>query len=153
MVYSLLPLTEEGLLPAGTDVDRIVDRGDERELNALLASYFRRRGDLRRLAEGVLSEPQFVHDELDRIAPVSAMQALRANQRLAEIALTSRWIFIRDAREEGASWSAVGAALGMTKQAAWSWYREQIERQENLPPEFHPEADRARRVLVDEDPA
>ena len=50
------------------------------------------------------------------------------------------------AREAGAEWSEIGAALGVSKQAAWEFYTPKIEQQETYAGEFH-DADRARAAL------
>lgn len=52
---------------------------------------------------------------------------MQANARLVDLLTDRRWVVMRQAREEGASWTAIGTALGMTKQAAQDWYRCQID--------------------------
>jgi hypothetical protein len=36
---------------------------------------------------------------------------------------------MRQAREEGSSWSQVGAALGMSRQAAYDFYRRRLDQE------------------------
>jgi hypothetical protein len=50
------------------------------------------------------------------------------------------------AREAGASWSQIGASLGMTKQGAQDWYRRKIADQEQYVGDLH-DADRARAAV------
>lgn len=55
---------------------------------------------------------------------VSAFEALTAARCLAEqIQRTAHGWIITEARKEGRSWSDIGRALGMTKQAAWELYQ------------------------------
>jgi hypothetical protein len=67
---------------------------------------------------------------LAEFPPVTAVEALAANAQLVTLLTSRRWYVIQAAREEGASWDAVGIALGMTGQDARDWYREQITRRE-----------------------
>ncbi|MBB3053540.1 hypothetical protein FHS23_004594 [Prauserella isguenensis] len=133
-----------GLLPAGIDLEAVLRDGDERELNATWNTYFERefcrRADAR--SDG---DPVFGH-VLAGLAPVTAVQALEANRRLVELMTGRRWVVMRDAREAGASWAEIGAALGMSRQAAHEWYQRKIELQEQRVPEFHDTA-RSRAVL------
>ena len=41
------------------------------------------------------------------------------------------------AREAGASWADIGAALGMSKQGAQDWYRRKVGEQTRYVPELH----------------
>lgn len=85
---------------------------------------------------------------LDGLPEVTALQALQANARLVDLLTDRRWVVIRQAREEGATWSAIGAALGSTKQAAQDWYRHQIELLELHGGDLH-DTERARAALDD----
>lgn len=61
--------------------------------------------------------------ELDSDDPVELLRALKhADQQL------DTWLrqYVAAARERGVSWSAIGEALGMTKQAAWEYYNADI---------------------------
>ncbi|MFF0267692.1 hypothetical protein [Kribbella sp. NPDC004536] len=62
---------------------------------------------------------------------VSGIEALRASRRVVELLTAARWHMIRQARAEGSSWSQVGAALGMSKQAAYDFYRRKVDQQED----------------------
>lgn len=57
------------------------------------------------------------------IPRVTPLEALAASRVLAEQLQRSRWWIAAEARKRGASWAEIGAALGMTKQAAWEGYR------------------------------
>lgn len=52
---------------------------------------------------------------------------------------------------QGASWSQIGAAVGMSKQAAYDWYERKISEQEKYVPTSH-DALRARAVLEEDEP-
>lgn len=54
---------------------------------------------------------------------VTALEALAASRVLAEQLHASRWWIAGEARKQGCSWAEIGAALGMTKQAAWEGFR------------------------------
>ena len=61
---------------------------------------------------------------------VTGLEALRASRRVVELLTGSRWHMIRQAREEGSSWSQVGRALGVSKQAAYDFYRRNLDQQD-----------------------
>ena len=86
---------------------------------------------------------------------VSAVDGLRANERIVSLLTGWRYQAMRQAREEGHSWSEIGAALNMSKQAAWESYKLSIESQERYVPEFFQPADseRYRAQLTDSVPA
>src|SRR3954453_12322458 len=63
---------------------------------------------------------------LDALPSVTALQALQANAQLVELVIGRRWYVMQAARETGATWIEVGAALGMTGQEAEDWYRDKI---------------------------
>ena len=85
-------------------------------------------------------------DVLDKLPEVSALDALAANRDLVNLLIGRRWSVMRDAREAGASWSAIGAALGMSKQGAQDWYRRKIAEQEQQIADLH-DTERAQRAL------
>jgi hypothetical protein len=66
------------------------------------------------------------------LPPVTALESLAVAHRLAELLIGRRWIDMERAREQGATWTEIGAALGMSKQGAFDWYRNAIERQRAL---------------------
>jgi predicted DNA-binding protein YlxM (UPF0122 family) len=82
---------------------------------------------------------------------VSALDGLRANERIVNLLTGRRWHAMRRAREEGHSWSEIGAALNMSKQAAWESYKRAIEHQERYVPDlFKPtDSERYRAQLTD----
>src|SRR5262245_33818368 len=78
------------------------------------------------------------------------LRALAANARLVRLLTGWRWITMLDAREQGATWDEVAAALGMDGAAeARDVYRAAIERQERYGAEFGHDAARARAALDD----
>jgi hypothetical protein len=67
---------------------------------------------------------------LAELPGVSGLDALRASRRVVEILTNARWHMMRQAREEGSSWSQVGEALGTSKQAAYDFYRRKLDQQD-----------------------
>lgn len=55
--------------------------------------------------------------------PLASLRELRDREQ--ELAQTKREL-IAQARSQGRSWSEIGAALGVTKQAAWELYNAEI---------------------------
>jgi hypothetical protein len=68
---------------------------------------------------------------LAELPGVTGLDALRTSRRVVELLTGARWHMMRQAREEGASWTEVGQALGMSKQAAHDFYRRRIEQPEH----------------------
>ncbi|WP_331735153.1 hypothetical protein OG379_40215 (plasmid) [Streptomyces sp. NBC_01166] len=64
-----------------------------------------------------------------------ALEMLALGEVIARKAAYGRQLSVRSARQAGASWSQIGAALGTSKQAAWEahnrWIDEQAQQQEN----------------------
>lgn len=152
MKYEYITLTGNGCLHAGTDVHRALLGGDERELIALWHTH-----QCRATAQRVLSHPKAAEQRtamwtriLDETASVTALEALGANHLLVDLLTERRWLVMRDAREGGASWTQIGAALGMSKQGAQDWYQRKIEQQELHLSETH-DAERARAALADDE--
>ncbi len=58
--------------------------------------------------------------ELGSSEPLDQLRGLRAAERQLDVWLRPR------AREQGAAWSEVGDALGVTKQAAWALYNQDV---------------------------
>jgi len=87
-----------------------------------------------------------VADAAARAPAVSALEALAANARLVGLLSGRRWYVIQAAREEGAEWAEIGAALGVSKQAAWEFYKRKIEEQETHAADYH-DAEAARAAL------
>jgi hypothetical protein len=81
---------------------------------------------------------------------ISTLDALRAGDRIAKLLNGWRWNLMRQAREEGRSWSEIGAALDMTKQGAFDYYRNAVDRQEQYAPQYSDIA-AARKVQGDPD--
>lgn len=74
------------------------------------------------------------------------LDALAANAAAVDLLIGRRWYVMREAREQGSTWEAIGAALGITKQGAQDYYRRQIGQQEKCLGDFHDSA-RARAAL------
>jgi len=87
-----------------------------------------------------------VDDAAARVPAVSALEALSANARLVDLLTSRRWYVMQDARDDGAEWAEVGAALGVSKQAAWEFYKRKIEAQETHAADYH-DAEAARAAL------
>lgn len=85
---------------------------------------------------------------LAEISEVAALEALRANAKAVEILTGRRWYVMKSAREAGATWSQIGEALGITKQAAHDFYSRRIEEQEKYLSDLHDTA--AARAVLDE---
>jgi hypothetical protein len=65
-------------------------------------------------------------------APLScteALELLALSEALARKAHYGRQLSVRSARAAGASWSQIGAALGVSKQAAWEAHGQWIDSQ------------------------
>ena len=60
------------------------------------------------------------HDTAD---PLDALRALQQRERELDDA---RRLWIARARMQGRSWSEIGAALGVSKQAAWQLFNDDI---------------------------
>ena len=56
--------------------------------------------------------------------PIERLRALKSADRQVK-----RWLVeaVIEARKQGRSWSAIGAALGVSKQAAWQLYNTELE--------------------------
>ena len=89
------------------------------------------------------ADPEIAERALAELPDVSALDALEANRQLIELLTGRRWYVMEAAREAGASWSQIGAVLGMSKQGAQDWYRRKIANQERYASDIH-DADRAR---------
>jgi hypothetical protein len=98
------------------------------------------------LAKATPDRPGLWAQSLAESAEVTPLQALAAGHRLVQLLTGGRWHLMQDAREAGASWTEVGAALEMSKQGAADWYARKIGDQERALPDFH-DAARARAVL------
>jgi hypothetical protein len=88
---------------------------------------------------------------LTKLPNVAGLDALRASRQVVDLLTGARWHMMRQAREEGASWTDIGKALGMTRQAAHDFYRRKIEQQEHDAPGVQNSA-RSRAVLAEKAP-
>jgi hypothetical protein len=71
-------------------------------------------------------------EDLPASAPLASQQALELlalGEVVARKAAYGRQLTVRSAREAGASWSQIGAALGISKQSAWEGHNRWIDQQ------------------------
>lgn len=122
------------------------DAGDELGLRQVWDAYGSRAVWQQVLERG--GDRAVAQRALERLPAVSALEALEANREMVELLTNRRWYVMREAREAGASWPQIGAALGMSKQGAQDWYRRKIELQEQHVGDLH-DADRARAALAE----
>ncbi|MFG2142274.1 hypothetical protein [Streptomyces sp. NPDC048650] len=73
------------------------------------------------------------HADVQPLSRDEVLEMLALGEVVARKAAEGRQVSVRSAREAGASWSQIGAALGMSKQAAWEahgrWIEERSARQ------------------------
>ncbi|WP_350278817.1 hypothetical protein [Kribbella sp. HUAS MG21] len=84
---------------------------------------------------------------LSDLPGVTGLEALRASRRVVELLTNARWHMMRQAREEGSSWSQVGSALGVSKQAAYDFYRRKLDQQDASPTPETYNTERSRAAL------
>jgi len=65
----------------------------------------------------------------DPLTREEALELLALGEVIARKAAYGRQLTVRSARAAGASWSQIGAALGISKQAAWEAHSQWIEDQ------------------------
>jgi hypothetical protein len=121
-----------------------IERMDEHELFGVWDALAHRR--VWETARDRGGDPEVVARELDRLPEVSAVEALEANRRLVELLVGRRWFVMLAAREAGASWEEIGAALGVSREEALAAYDARISAQEQHVGDLH-DAERARRVI------
>ena len=63
------------------------------------------------------------------LAREEALELLALGELIARKAAYGRQLAVRSARASGASWSQIGAALGISKQAAWEAHGQWIDSQ------------------------
>jgi hypothetical protein len=68
----------------------------------------------------------------EQLSQAEALELLALSQVIARKAGYGQQLAVRSAREAGASWSAIGRALDMSKQAAWEAHTRWIEEQAQL---------------------
>ncbi|MFD0366321.1 hypothetical protein ACFQZZ_33215 [Nocardia sp. GCM10030253] len=125
-------------LPADTDLDRLIESQRLDHLAALIHTHDIIGATRHGLAETegrpddepndsasglTVGEMRAVlRRELDRLAPVTALHVLRATEAASNQLSGDRHRAIAAARADGQSWSAIGAALKMSKQGAQDWF-------------------------------
>jgi hypothetical protein len=70
-----------------------------------------------------------IDDQQPPLSRGEALELLALGELIARKAGYGRQLAVRTAREAGASWSQIGAALGTSKQAAWEAHARWIEEQ------------------------
>jgi hypothetical protein len=122
--------------PSIRELLRIYDAHSDQRLNRLVAERYAAEG--KAIPSWTTPPPG---------EEVSTLDALKAGDRLAKLINGWRWILIRQAREEGKTWTQIGDALAMTKQGAYDYYRNAVDRQEQYAPEFSRHHRRAPRAV------
>jgi hypothetical protein len=97
----------------------------ELEAQHTLRTAVARYDDLR--ARDSLTDPDA--DGADRLSQAEVLEMLALAQVITSKAGYGQQLAVRSAREAGASWSAIGRALDMSKQAAWEAHTRWIEDQ------------------------
>lgn len=116
-------------LAAGADVDRLLDSDLDSDWLLVLETYRERkllRYRLDRAAEDSEKVAKLTAERAE-LAEVGALHALRATKQLLDGLLDQRRRLMIDARDEGASWADIGAALDVSRQAAHELYHRQIK--------------------------
>jgi len=120
----------------GGDTGRPPEATDSRSLEELLEVL--QVSDQRGLLERGIEQEQAAGNPvaalvkaLADLPSVTGLEALRASRRVVELLAAARWRMMRQAREEGSSWSQVGNALGMSKQAAHDFYRRNLDQHDD----------------------
>jgi hypothetical protein len=87
------------------------------------------------VADDSLEEGEDLSSEGGSLTQGQALELLALSEVIARKAAYGRQLTVRTARRAGASWSAIGEALGTTKQAAWEahtrWIDDQAEQHES----------------------
>jgi hypothetical protein len=80
----------------------------------------------------------------ERLSQAEVLELLALGEVIARKAGYGRQLSVRAARATGAPWSAIGQALGTTKQAAWEAHTRWIEDQTGRPADGGPDDPPAR---------
>jgi hypothetical protein len=78
---------------------------------------------------GSASQDAPVVADAEALSPAEVLELLALGEVIARKAGYGRQLSVRGARAAGASWTAIGRALGTTKQAAWEAHSRWIEGQ------------------------
>lgn len=129
------------------DVRTALDSADEKQLRAVIDAH----GDRTMWARvaRIATVPQsaaVAEAALTDVPAVTALEALAATTRLLTLMTGRRWITILHAREDGATWTEVGEAMGTDAETARSWYADKIAAQRRHLPDLH-DSSRAEAVL------
>jgi len=106
----------------------VTTAGDPSDLPGLLTVWVDgssrqvwQRAKARAEADGDAAAARAADRALARLPEVTALDALRANAELVGRLTADRWVAMRAAREQGASWEQIGRALGISRQSAWEF--------------------------------
>ncbi|WP_088285859.1 hypothetical protein [Kineosporia sp. A_224] len=91
-------------------------------------------------ADGVLPGPGVYRDQL---RTDEALELLALGEVVTRKAAYGRQLTVRSARAAGASWTAIGAALGTSRQAAWEAHQRWLAASDAGPVETEPPQDDA----------
>lgn len=112
--------------PPAADGQLLEELLDVLRLSDLRASYER---DIERRQEA--GHPiAILVKALSELPNVTGLDALRTSRQVVDLLTGARWHMIRQAREEGSSWSQIGGALGVSKQAAFDFYQRKLDLQD-----------------------
>jgi hypothetical protein len=138
------------------DVEKALASGDVAELLAVWEAANTRETWVQaarvNYAAGRITSAEVCEEKLATLPDVSMLDALRASRALVERLTGRRWYVMQAAREQGATWEQIGAALGMSRQGAQDWYARKIHEQETHVGSLH-DTYRARAALDEDLPA
>lgn len=113
------------------DTDRALKGGGLREVFEVLYTA-RQRWHWRSLLDNARRRGDTTHiplyeKELAAFPEVSPLEGIAAATRLGPLTEDARTALVIDAREQGATWAKVAAALNVTSQSAWEKYHAVVE--------------------------
>lgn len=128
------------------DVRAALDSADEKQLRAVVDAHADRALWWRIARTATDPKSTAVAEAaLADVPAMTALEALTATHRLVTLMTGRRWT-IMHAREDGASWTEIGKAMGTDAETARSWYGEKIAAQRRHLADLHDSA-RAEAVL------
>ena len=128
-------MTDEDAIPMPPDLLAFLEVWSNYEQRATWVRVIAQNGD-KDVALHALSE----------LPETTALDALKANRAAADLLVGRRWYVMQEAREAGATWEAIGDALGITKQGAQDYYLRKIDKQKMFVTDLH-DAARAQAAL------
>lgn len=119
---------------------------DVHELQKIIDTHADRRMWQSVTAKGSPAHAEVAAAALAELPEVTALEALEAATRLAELTAGRRWIDVMYAREQGATWAEVGEAMELSADEARAWYADKIAAQARHVGDLH-DAARAEAAL------